>query len=173
MDRRVVKEGLGLMFWGNIVALFGIIPIAGVVALIIGGVMQVMGIWKIKNQDQNYSMAFVLLIVGIVVGVLSGDGFFGTLMKWASIVVSCASTYVICTGTANCVGPVSPENGEYCLSVRKQYVLCMVLSLIISVLSVIPLINILAAVAGIVVAILELIASIRYLIMLYRCKNVL
>lgn len=173
MDRRVVKEGVGLMFWGQIIAIFSFIPIAGIVALIIGGVMQVLGIWKIKEQDQNYSMAFLLLIVGILVGLFSGDGIFGTLMSWVGIVVSGASTYVICTGTANCVGPVSPTEGENCLSVRKWYMMCMVLSLVISVLGVIPFINIIAALASIVVLVLEIIASIRYLIMLYRCKNVL
>ena len=32
MDRQKVKSGLGLMFWGNIVALFAVIPILGVIA---------------------------------------------------------------------------------------------------------------------------------------------
>ena len=37
MDRQKVKSGLGLMFWGNIVALFAVIPILGVIAALVGG----------------------------------------------------------------------------------------------------------------------------------------
>ena len=39
MDRQKVKSGLGLMFWGNIVALFAGIPILGVIAALVGGIM--------------------------------------------------------------------------------------------------------------------------------------
>ena len=39
MDRQKVKSGLGLMFWGNIVALFAVIPILGVIAALVGGIM--------------------------------------------------------------------------------------------------------------------------------------
>ena len=40
MDRQKVKSGLGLMFWGNIVALFAVIPILGVIAALVGGIME-------------------------------------------------------------------------------------------------------------------------------------
>ena len=44
MDRQKVKSGLGLMFWGNIVALFAVIPILGVIAALVGGIMELIAI---------------------------------------------------------------------------------------------------------------------------------
>ena len=44
MDRQKVKSGLGLMFWGNIVALFAVIPILGVIAALVGGIMELIAV---------------------------------------------------------------------------------------------------------------------------------
>lgn len=174
MDRDKVKSGIGLLFWGNIVALFTFVPVLGVIALIVGTVMEILGIWKLRDQEENYSTAFLLLIIGFVVGLVAqGDGMFGTVMSWLKSLVSCATTYLICTGCSNCVAPLSTETADYCISVRSWYVICMIISLAVSIVSVIPLIGILAVPAAIVVVILQIIASIRYLIMLWKCNGVL
>lgn len=174
MDTEKVKSGIGLLFWGNIVALFTFIPLLGLAALVVGTVMEIMGIWKLKDQEENYNTAFLLLIAGFVVGLFAqGDGMFGTVMSWIQSLVSCATTYLICTGCSNCVAFFSRETADYCISVRSWYVICMVISLAVSIVSVIPLIGILAVPAAIVVVILQIIASIRYLIMLWKCNGVL
>ena len=71
MDRQKVKSGLGLMFWGNIVALFAVIPILGVIAALVGGIMELIAIVNLRKQSENYNNAFWFTIIGIVLGLLS------------------------------------------------------------------------------------------------------
>ena len=71
MDRQKGKSGLGLMFWGNIVALFAVIPILGVIAALVGGIMELIAIVNLRKQSENYNNAFWFTIIGIVLGLLS------------------------------------------------------------------------------------------------------
>ena len=145
MDRQKVKSGLGLMFWGNIVALFAVIPI--------------LGVFTNGNDGGMWSTAINLLRGLATLG----------------------ATYYICTATEDCVRYVSYEVADYCRSVCNCYVICMVISLVIEVVmfvfSIIPLLGIIVtavgAIALVVVAIFQLIASIRFLIMLWKCQGVL
>lgn len=170
MDRQQVKSGLGLMFWGNIVALFGIIPILGGIAVLIGGIMELIAIVKLKAQSEKYNNAFWFTIAGIVLGFFtSGDGLWGTAMSILHGLATLGATYYICTATEECVSTVSYEVADYCHSVCNWYVTCMVISLAISaaifVFSIIPLLGFIVAAIGsvalIVVAIFQLIASIQ------------
>lgn len=78
MDRQKVKSGLGLMFWGNIVALFAVIPILGVIAALVGGIMELIAIVNLRKQSENYNNAFWFTIAGIVLGLfVGGDGLWG------------------------------------------------------------------------------------------------
>lgn len=182
MDRQKVKSGLGLMFWGNIVALFAVIPILGVIAALVGGIMELIAIVNLKAQSEKYNNAFWFTIIGIVLGLFAGgDGLWGTAMSILQGLVTLGATYYICTATEECVSTVSYEVADYCHSVCNWYVTCMVISLLIEVVmfvfSIIPLLGIIVtavgAIALVVVAIFQLIASIRFLIMLWKCQGVL
>lgn len=82
MDRQKVKSGLGLMFWGNIVALFAVIPILGVIAALVGGIMELIAIVNLRKQSENYNNAFWFTIAGIVLGLFAGgDGLWGTAIS--------------------------------------------------------------------------------------------
>ena len=182
MDRQKVKSGLGLMFWGNIVALFAGIPILGVIAALVGGIMELIAIVNLRKQSENYNNAFWFTIAGIVLGLFTGgDGLWGTAMSILHGLATLGATYYICTATEECVSIVSYEVADYCHSVCNWYVTCMVISLAISaaifVFSIIPILGFIVATIGsialIVVAIFQLIASIRFLIMLWKCQGVL
>ena len=182
MDRQKVKSGLGLMFWGNIVALFAVIPILGVIAALVGGIMELIAIVNLRKQSENYNNAFWFTIIGIVLGLFAGgDGLWGTAMSILHGLATLGATYYICTATEDCVRYVSYEVADYCRSVCNWYVICMVISLVIEVVmfvfSIIPLLGIIVtavgAIALVVVAIFQLIASIRFLIMLWKCQGVL
>ena len=182
MDRQKVKSGLGLMFWGNIVALFAVIPILGVIAALVGGIMELIAIVNLRKQSENYNNAFWFTIIGIVLGLFAGgDGLWGTAMSILHGLATLGATYDICTATEECVSIVSYEVADYCHSVCNWYVTCMVISLVIEVVmfvfSIIPLLGIIVtavgAIALVVVAIFQLIASIRFLIMLWKCQGVL
>ena len=174
MDRQKVKSGLGLMFWGNIVALFAGIPILGVIAALVGGIMELIAIVNLRKQSENYNNAFWFTIAGIVLGLFTGgDGLWGTAMSILHGLATLGATYYICTATEECVSTVSYEVADYCHSVCNWYVTCMVML----VFSIIPILGFIVAAIGslalIVVAIFQLIASIRFLIMLWKCQGVL
>ena len=182
MDRQKVKSGLGLMFWGNIVALFAVIPILGVIAALVGGIMELIAIVNLRKQSENYNNAFWFTIAGIVLVLFAGgDGLWGTAISILHGLATLGATYYICTATEDCVRYVSYEVADYCRSVCNWYVICMVISLVIEVVmfvfSIIPLLGIIVtavgAIALVVVAIFQLIASIRFLIMLWKCQGVL
>ena len=170
MDRQKVKSGLGLMFWGNIVALFAVIPILGVIAALVGGIMELIAIVNLRKQSENYNNAFWFTIAGIVLGLFAGgDGLWGTAISILHGLATLGATYYICTATEECVSTVSYEVADYCHSVCNWYVMF--------VFSIIPLLGIIVtavgAIALVVVAIFQLIASIRFLIMLWKCQGVL
>ena len=182
MDRQKVKSGLGLMFWGNIVALFAVIPILGGIAVLVGGIMELIAIVNLRKQSEKYNNAFWFTIAGIVLGLFTGgDGLWGIAMSILHGLATLGATYYICTATEECVSIVSYEVADYCHSVCNWYVICMVISLVIEVVmfvfSIIPLLGIIVtavgAIALVVVAIFQLIASIRFLIMLWKCQGVL
>lgn len=182
MNRQKVKSSLGLMFWGNIVALFGVIPIVGGIAVLVGGIMELVALVKLRTQSEKYSNAFMLTIIGIVLSLFTGgDGLWGMAMQLLHGLTTLGATYFICTATEEYVRPVSYEVADYCHSVCNWYVVCMVISLAIQaamfVFSIIPILGFIVAAVGvialIVVAIFQLIASIRFLIMLWKCQRVL
>ena len=117
-------------------------------------------------------------MIGLFAG---GDGLWGTAMSILHGLATLGATYYICTATEECVSIVSYEVADYCHSVCNWYVTCMVISLAISVVmlvfSIIPVLGFIVAAIGsialIVVAIFQLIASIRFLIMLWKCQGVL
>lgn len=184
MDRQKVKSGLGLMFWGNIVALFAVIPILGVIAALVGGIMELIAIVNLRKQSEKYSNAFWLTIIAIILGFFTNGndgGMWSTAINLLRGLATLGATYYICTATEDCVRYVSYEVADYCRSVCNWYVICMVISLVIEIVmfvfSIIPLLGIIVtavgAIALIVVAIFQLIASIRFLIMLWKCQGVL
>lgn len=96
MDRQKVKSGLGLMFWGNIVALFAVIPILGVIAALVGGIMELIAIVNLRKQSENYNNAFWFTIAGIVLGLFTGgDGLWGTAMSILHGLATLGATYYI------------------------------------------------------------------------------
>lgn len=100
MDRQKVKSGLGLMFWGNIVALFAVIPILGVIAALVGGIMELIAIVNLRKQSENYNNAFWFTIAGIVLGLFAGgDGLWGTAISILHGLATLGATYYICTAT--------------------------------------------------------------------------
>lgn len=174
MDQRKVREGLELLFWGNICAVAAFIPIFGWMMLLAGFVIQLIGLVRLKKQDPYYEFAFYLVIAGIILSFFrSGNGMTATVFGWLGMIVSCAQTYMVCTGTQRCVRFWSPEAADYCASVRLWYVVCTAAALIIDIVAQIPIIGVVAWVMSLLIAVVQIAASVRYLIMLWKCKNVL
>lgn len=177
-----VKKGLGVLFWANIVGLLGVIPFIGIIAVLAAGIMELLALWQLRLEREEYRTALVLVVAGMILSLFTGgDNFFADFMQILQSIATLGATWMICTATADCVSTVSYDVADYCISVRTWYVGCMAASLIISavmlVFSIIPLLGALVALVGsiamLVVVVFQLIASIRFLIMLWKCQGVL
>ena len=98
MDRQKVKSGLGLMFWGNIVALFGVIPILGVIAVLVGGIMELIAIVNLRKQSEKYSNEFWLTIIAIILAFFTNGndgGMWSTAINLLRGLATLGATYYI------------------------------------------------------------------------------
>ena len=69
LDQRfaIAGDGLKWMFWGEILALFVIVPWSGTLAVVAGSVISIIGLVKTLRADRGYQRALVML--GLMVAV--------------------------------------------------------------------------------------------------------
>lgn len=116
-----LREGLHMMYLGEIVAcvsilgvLLVLIPVIGVllmipalVSVIVGGVMVIVGLAKLRNEHPDYKNALIATVAGMVASLFkNGDGGFATLMEVVSSVVSLFVIYFIIRATNQLLGEI-------------------------------------------------------------------
>lgn len=121
-DPKKVSKGLDMIYQANVVIvasticlallvflpLFGpwaaalavLVVIGAVIAVLVGGIMSLVGLFSMRNEHEMYKKAVILCAIGIVLGLLArGDSFFATLMELANLGCSLAKTYFLIEGT--------------------------------------------------------------------------
>ncbi len=172
--------GLKLLFWGEIVAIIGgllsPVPVVGFVVILVGGIMGLLGLFKASADDQGYRTALMLNIVSIVLSIITNwvkSGVIGSLLSIVASLVSLGIVYFVCITTSNLLNSVNqPVVAAKGVTVWKLNLICTVAGVIITLLMFIPFVNILAGLLGVVIAIVNLVAAILYLIFLYKSYNV-
>ena len=167
-------NGLKLMFYGEILtiiaALFLLVPWVGTILTLIGGIVSLLGLNQAGSDDAGYRTAFALTIANLVlsiVGAFVGDGFLATLISLCGSVLSLLIVYYVCITTANLLHSIGEEN----LSSRGRTVwminlICTVVGVVIGLLMYIPVLNILAMAASVIMVIVQLIGYILYMMFL-------
>ena len=167
-------EGLKLMFYGELLAIIGIlltIILIGPIIALVGEILVLVGLYRARMDDEGYGTAFMLSIVNIVLSIVGlfvpSDGLLGSLLSIISTIISLAIIYFVCSTTGNLL----LSQGESALAQRGQTVwtinlVCAIVSVVLSLLMWIPLLNILAVVGVIVVMIAELVGYILYMMVL-------
>lgn len=110
-DTRRISEGLNLMYVGNIIAIVAalctllallappLVFITGI-AVLVGGVVCMVGLVKLRNEHGDYISALMACIFGIVFGLLSNnESVFGSMMGLAQSVCSLVQVYFVVRGT--------------------------------------------------------------------------
>ena len=165
--------GLKLMFTGEILTIVGAvltIILIGPIISLIGSIVALVGLYRARQDDEGYNTAFTLSIVNIAlsfVGMFFQD-FGASLISIISSIIALAIMYYVCTTTSNLLHSV----GEETVAARGQTVwniniVCTVVSVLLSILVYVPLLNVLAAIGAVVVVIVELVGYILYLMFLY------
>ena len=164
----IAGSGLEKMFYGQILSILVIIPLVGWIAAIVGIVLFLVGLHEAAGADEGYRTAFYVEIGILVLSVLAV--FIGVLNIVTSI-LSLVVIYLVCTTTAACLRSKATWHGSpgtVCVEVlwglHGLVVVCSILSLI-------PLVNILAMVVIVPASIASVVGGILLLIFLYRaCK---
>lgn len=110
-DTRKISEGLNLMYVGNIIIiaaalctllalLMPFLVILTSLAIIIGGVVCLVGLVKLRNEHGDYMNALIACVLGIVFGLFSnGDSTFANFMSLANTICTLFETYFVIRGT--------------------------------------------------------------------------
>lgn len=172
-SREQAAKGLKLLFWAAIIALFSWVPLVGIVA----AALKLYALYTLSTAAPGYRTAFNINIISLVITVVSiffKEGVIAGVLSAAISVLSFLSVYYICSTTASdflnsfYAGLVSQARVIWIL-----YAVCTIVMLICKMLIYIPLINIGAALLALVVAIVQIVAGILYLIFLWKSQKAL
>ena len=178
----IAGRGLKRMAIGQIVALVSIVVllipvfgITGLIAMAVGGIMSIVGLWGAREAHEGYKRAFVMLIAGgvlSILGTMAGDGGVGTLFDVLDSVAGMLQTYFVCTATSGLLREIGEEQeasrGDL---VWKLNALCYIIAIVIAIVSVVS-----AGVGGalnVVRTIVSLVANVIYIIFLYKSQQIM
>ena len=162
----IAGSGLEKMFYGQILSILVIIPLVGWIAAIVGIVLFLVGLHEAAGADEGYRTAFYVEIGILVLSVLA-------VLNIVTSILSLVVIYLVCTTTAGLL----EVKGDLGTAARgrfawKFYGGCTALVVVCSILSLIPLVNILAMVVIVPASIASVVGGILLLIFLYRaCKS--
>lgn len=168
------SAGLRLMFIAQLLMIAGAlllwVPLVGSLLAIGGIAAEIVGIYKAGADDENYRGALIFaaatLVISLILGFLQ-PGFFASLLSAASDVLNLLKVFAVCSTTVSLLHLM----GEETLSQRggtviKIYGVCTAVSIICRVLSIIPVINIAAALVSGIAGLALVVGYVMYLLFL-------
>lgn len=170
--REQASRGLLLLFVSAIISLFSWLPFIGIVAF----GLNLYALYTLSTAAEGYRTAFYVNIVGIilsVVGMVFKNGFLGALVDMAIQILNFLSVYFICKTTGDFLSTVDYRLAGSGTTVWVLYAVCTGVMILCELLSVIPIINIGAALLSAGIAVVQFVAGILYLIFLFRSQKAL
>ena len=174
-------NGLRLMLMGQIIliagALLAWVPLVGFLLIVAAPLVELVGVYKAGEDDDNYRAALVFAALAVVINLLAGvfhSGLLNALLDMAGEIVSLLMMFTVCNTTSNLLHSV----GEEALSQRggtviKIYTACTAISIVCRVLSIIPIINIAAALVSGIAALVQVAGYVMYLLFLNSSSKAL
>lgn len=174
--KSIAGKGLYFLFIGEIASLLFFIPLIGTVAGAAGALISLYGFYILSRVSGEYHTAFVLTVVNIVLRIISGftpDGIFQSGLLIICELLGLGVVYFVCNATAQFLTGTEPKLTARSQLIWKLYAMCTVVSVFCSLLSVIPVLNILSFAVSAVISAVQLIAGILYLTFLWSSQNAL
>ena len=169
-------NGIYYLFIGQILGLLGFIPILGIVAVLASFIICLYAIYILSGVSEDYKTAFFITIINLavnIIGMFFNHGIISGMLSMANTILSFLSVFYICKATAGILWGVDQTLVSRAGLIWKLYGLCMVVMLICELLMYIPIINILASIVTFIIAIIQLVAGILYLMFLWQSQKVL
>lgn len=166
---RIASKGLRIMFVGELVALVSIpvmliLPFWGNLVVIVGGIIFMVGLYKAGEAHSDYRTVFTWKLLGILLSLLKiflKNTLVALLLEIVGVALSCAACYFICTASAELLN----EKEKYELAQRadklyKIYIGCYIVSIVCTLLGLIPGLSEIVYVATIITALISLVVGI-------------
>lgn len=139
-------------------------------------VLQLIGLNTAAPAHEVYGYAWTVTIISIVVnivGTLVGEhGLVGNLLIMVGDVLDATAVYFICTATIELLmGKMDEFLAERGLVIRRMYLAFTAVSLVCTLLSGVPLLNILAWVGGMIASVMLLVAGVLFVMFLYHASE--
>lgn len=155
----------------TIIAIIPILGILGTIGTLVFLIISLIGLNSAGKDIEGCKTAFTLTIVQLIVSVIAGlfgSGFFGIILRIVNDILALLIVRAVCLSVAEVMEMQRhPEIAGKGRTVWKINIVCYVIAIIFSVVSLIPLLGIvIAAIGGLITAILSLVASIMYMIFL-------
>lgn len=174
-------NGLRLMFLSQILMIVGVllawVPLVGALLIIAAPVVELVGVYKAGDDDENYRGALVFVALVLMVNFISGfkgEGFLGSILDMASEILSLLVVFSVCNTTSNLLHSIGQEElSQRGGTVIKIYTACTVISIVCRVLGIIPIINIAAALVAGVSGLVMVVGYVMYLLFLNGSSKVL
>lgn len=174
-----IVAAVGLVLTVVSLGILFIVPLLGGLLVFIGGVVNILGLFKAGADDEGYRGALLFAIIGVVVGVIIGrvpeDA--GLLRALLGIVQSVLN-FVVVNAVCRTTGLLLHSLGNEALSQRgdtvsKLYLACTAITVVCTLVGSIPILSILAGLAGFVGAVISLVGYVLYLGFLNSSSQVL
>lgn len=167
-------NGLRLMFIGQILMIVGVllvwVPIVGGLLLIAAPFVELVGIYRAGEDDDNYRTALGFAVLAAVINLISGflsEGLLSSILDVAAEVVGLLMVFIVCSTTSNLLHSIGQEAlSQRGGTVAKIYTVCTAVSIVCRVLGVVPLINIAAGLVSAVAGIVQIVGYVMYLLFL-------
>lgn len=176
---KFVNAGPGLrkMFiaaLGSVIcSVVSIIPVIGMIASIgtlVFAILSMVGLYQTGKDIQKCMTAFYVTIANIVVSIIKvflSLTIFGSILSIVGTVLSLLVTYLVCTSVADVMNQVgAAATAQKGHTVWMINLVCSIVSIVISILALIPVLNLIAAFTSIIIVIVSLVATIMYMLFL-------
>lgn len=174
-----LHDGLSLMYRGNLIAVIAalcvfipIVNLFALVAILVGGIMEIIGLVKVRNLHSDYMSAVAAMIAGLVVGLFANDeSSFGSIMGVANNIIGLFQYYFVIRATNSLLREAGRDDvaaeGDKAwkleLGVAVLGIVCVLLALIVA-----PV----ALIGALFAAILSVISLVIYLGYLKKSMDV-
>ncbi len=148
------------------------------IGMLVFMILSLVGLHAAGQDIEGCKNAFIFTIVRLLVSVLSGFlgslGVIGLILSIAQSILALLITYYVCTSVADVMSMIGHEDvARQGTTVWRINLVCYVVGIALNVVAWIPVLNVLAGIAGVVIGIASLVAGILYMIFLYRSYRAL
>ncbi len=184
MKKANAAVGLKWMFYAEAVTILcmildrlPVVWVVGSIGFVVCLIVDLLGLNRAGKDIPGCKTAFNLTIAELVITILNaifGGIIISAIFNVVIWVLQLLIIYNICTSVAGTVEKFAPSLAATGQRVWKLVVGCKIVTIVIQILSVIPILGtILAVLLTVIIVIVEIIAEIMFLVFLYRSSKVL